>query len=313
MTRTLHAVPAVALALLLVVAGCAGPVPSPETSTTPTGQPTSTAPTTLPAGEGTVVTVVDVADGDTVDIRYRNGTRDTVRLLGVDTPEVWTKNDPTEFRGVPDTEAGRQCLREWGRAASDYTKSRLAGEQVRIVVGGDVRGSYGRLLAHVYVNGTNHNLRLVEQGYARVYRSEFALLDRFLAAQERARNATRGLWQCATPVPDEAGLVVETVHADAAGSESENLNDEYVVFRNAGNETLELGGWTVADAAGHRYRFPAGTTLAPDARLTLHTGSGTNTETDVYWGAGDPVWNNAGDTVTVYNASGTSVLHYEYD
>jgi len=107
-------------------------------------------------------------------------------------------------------------------------------------------------------------------------------------------------------------LAVATIHADAAGDDRENLNDEYVVFENTGEASLDLSGWTVADEAGKLYTFPDGYTLGPGETVTLHTGSGTDTETDLYWGAGSPVWNNAGDTVTVRNSDGERVLVETY-
>nr|WP_274326230.1 lamin tail domain-containing protein [Halosimplex aquaticum] len=111
---------------------------------------------------------------------------------------------------------------------------------------------------------------------------------------------------------DEGSLVVDEIHADAQGNEQENLNDEYVVFRNTGTEPLDLSGWTVADAADHTYTFPDGFTLAPDATVTLHTGSGSDSDTDLYWGSGSPIWNNGGDTVIVTNPAGDEVIREEY-
>jgi competence protein ComEC len=102
------------------------------------------------------------------------------------------------------------------------------------------------------------------------------------------------------------------VHADAAGNDNENLNDEYVVFENTGADALDLSGWTVADEAGHTYTVPAGTTLDSGATMTLYTGSGTDTATGRYWGAGGPVWNNAGDTVVVTDDAGQQRLAYNY-
>jgi competence protein ComEC len=110
-----------------------------------------------------------------------------------------------------------------------------------------------------------------------------------------------------------ASLTVARVHADAADHDGENLNDEYLVFRNVGEEPLDLSGWTVADEAGHTYRFPDGTTLAPGKTLTLHTGSGTDGDGHYYWGSGRPVWNNGGDTVFVRTDEGTIVLEVTYD
>ncbi|WP_436932433.1 lamin tail domain-containing protein [Halosimplex halobium] len=126
---------------------------------------------------------------------------------------------------------------------------------------------------------------------------------------QESPTATDGETETASADP---ALALEAVHADAAGDDQENLNDEYVVFRNTGDETLNLSGWTVADAADHTYTVPDGVTLAPNATVTLHTGSGTDTDSDLYWGAGTPIWNNGGDTVIVTTKDGEEVLRETY-
>jgi len=108
-------------------------------------------------------------------------------------------------------------------------------------------------------------------------------------------------------------LVIDEVHADAEGMESENLNDEYIVFSNEDETELDLAGWTVEDEAGATYTFPDDFSLAAGESVTLHTGSGTNTATDLYWGFGSPIWNNGGDTVTVRNAQGDIVSEVTYE
>jgi micrococcal nuclease len=301
-TRTLGVA---AVALLCLVSGCAGlPVESP-------GDGGGTDETGAADGATLSVSVVTVVDGDTVEVRYENGTTDTVRLLGVDTPETHVENDPAEFEGVPNTTAGRDCLREAGHDATRFLTERTLGEDVtlRLDPQADRRGYYGRLLAYVVRDGENLNYALVATGHGRVYDSTFAESERFYATEDTARANATGLWSCATdatPVADgSGGLTVVRVHADAAGRDGENLNDEYVVFENRGDATLDLSGWTVTDAADHSYRFPDGTTLAPGEHLTLHTGRGADTASDRYWGASSPVWNNDGDTVTVRDRNGT--------
>jgi len=107
-------------------------------------------------------------------------------------------------------------------------------------------------------------------------------------------------------------VVVQSVNADARGSDYDNLNDEYVVFENPESNGVDLTGYAVEDEAGNRYEFPDGVTLAGGATVTLHTGSGTDTDTDRYWGSGSPVWNNAGDTVFVFDDTGSQVSSYSY-
>lgn len=190
--------PTLVAAGFVVLAGCAGSLGAPATDgATPVADVATPHPETAPAVRATVVEVVD---GDTVRVRYRNGTGETVRLLGVDTPEVHAENTPGEFEGVPETDAGRRCLRRAGEVASAVARNRLAGETVGLGFDpeADRRGGYGRLLAYVYVDGDQFNYRLLVAGRARLYESEFAERSRYAAAEERARAADRGLWACAT-------------------------------------------------------------------------------------------------------------------
>lgn len=121
--------------------------------------------------------------------------------------------------------------------------------------------------------------------------------------------ATDGGFTTAAPT----ALTVADINADAAGDDRENLNDEYVVFENTGSDPLDLSGWTVEDEVGQTYTVPEGTTLDPGATVTLHTGSGEDTETDLYWGSGSPIWNNGGDTVIVRMPDGTVVIEEAYE
>ncbi|GGN22478.1 thermonuclease family protein [Halarchaeum nitratireducens] len=345
---------AIALCLLCVLSGCAtggaggagttaiGGNASEATTAGAgdTGSGPSEAESAAAFAETLNATVVDVADGDTVDVRLANGTEETIRLVGVDTPEVWVTNTPGEFRGLANTSATRDCLRGWGHEASDYTTSRLAGANVTLAFdpNTDRRGYYGRLLAYVYVNGTNHNAALIDRGLARVYDdSDFSREPAFRRAETAAYENRTGLWTCAATATGGAsganagatggetghdantatsrtdGPITVDVHADAAGPDTENLNDEYVVLRNAGDATLDLGGTRVSDAADHAYTVPDGVTLASDASLRLHTGAGTDGHGDYYWNAGRPVWNNGGDTVTVRAANGTVLATRTYE
>ena len=64
----------------------------------------------------------------------------------------------------------------------------------------------------------------------------------------------------------------------------------------------------MSDATDKRYTFGPDTTLEPDASVTLYTGSGTDTETERYWGRTSAVWNNDGDTLTVRDETGAVVV-----
>ncbi|MFC7044529.1 thermonuclease family protein [Halobacteriaceae archaeon GCM10025711] len=181
----------VLVAAVVLLAGC-------TVSVSPTGDATTASPGSF---ENRTATVTAVVDGDTVDVRFRDGSTERVRLLGVDTPEVRADNTPAEFEGVPDTDAGERCLRDAGTDASEYATQTLDGETVTVAVdpASDRRGDYGRLLAYVFVDGRNVNYRLVEQGHARVYDAPFSLAERFYRAESDAQAARRGVWACRDP------------------------------------------------------------------------------------------------------------------
>ena len=104
----------------------------------------------------------------------------------------------------------------------------------------------------------------------------------------------------------EGHLFIQTIHDNAEGSDDLNKNDEYIVFENTGDGTLELTDWTVRDRDGHVYTFPDGFMLGVGDQVTLHSGNGTDTDTHLYWDADSEVWDNDGDTVIIKNATGTN-------
>ena len=149
--RRTRLVALVGVVLLVALAGCTGsPADEPATPEEPNTKSTET--TTMPDavdGESVTVTVTRVIDGDTMEIEYANGTEDTVRLLGVDTPETTlSRVSPDEFAGISDTTAGRDHLFNWGEQATIFAEDELEGRQVEIVFDpdSDRRGYFGRLL-----------------------------------------------------------------------------------------------------------------------------------------------------------------------
>ena len=150
-------------------------------------------------------------DGDTLEVEFASGETDTIRFIGVDTPETSLGDvSPDEYEGIPNTPAARDHLYNWGQQASEYATNQLEGETVRVVTDneGDRRGSFGRLLAYIYVGETNFNQQLLEDGYARVYDSSFSLREDFDSAEGQARSNDVGLWDfeteetsTATPTP----------------------------------------------------------------------------------------------------------------
>lgn len=90
-----------------------------------------------------------------------------------------------------------------------------------------------------------------------------------------------------------------------------DLQEEWVAVANADETAVNLTGWTItAEGARNTYTFPV-FTLDAGAGVTVHSGAGNDTATDLYWGRGSSVWNNDGDVATLADANGTVVSTLE--
>ena len=141
--------------------------------------------------------VVKITDGDTIWVMAENGTKYKIRLLGVDTPEIYHKNSPQKFyidNNHPITNIS--YLKVWGYKAKDYAKNRLENKTVIVVFDNKApkKGYYGRYLAYIYVDGRDFNEELIKNGYARVYVSNFELKNEYLKEERYAKENKIGLW-----------------------------------------------------------------------------------------------------------------------
>ncbi len=141
--------------------------------------------------------VVKVVDGDTIYVVDDNGTKYKLRLLGVDTPETYKKNNPDEYKMAD----GRYIsnityLKIWGIKAKDYAKKELSDKKVVVVFDNQAprKDRYNRYLTYVFVDGENFNENLIKYGYARVYVSNFELKRKFLEEEKYAKEHRFGMW-----------------------------------------------------------------------------------------------------------------------
>lgn len=157
-------------------------------------------------GVSSPVSVVRIIDGDTLRVIFPDGSQDTVRILGIDTPEkAADDNDPGKFGGAGDD----RFLALWGGAAAQYTAARLDGQAITIEsdCAAGTRDRYGRILAYITLpDGSDLGEELVAQGLARVYTPEsFVRKDRYLLVQQQAIRDGRGIWSGSAPAPVSPG------------------------------------------------------------------------------------------------------------
>lgn len=141
-------------------------------------------------------TVTRVIDGDTIDVLLETGTKERIRLMGVDTPETFEPNKRDEYGNITDLD----CLDAWGDKATDFTIRHLR-IGTSVVLEFDTvqrKDVYERLLAYVHLPGDDDfNKQLVENGLARVYEEGDSTREMdYLHSQLLAVEAGVGLWEC---------------------------------------------------------------------------------------------------------------------
>ncbi len=87
-----------------------------------------------------------------------------------------------------------------------------------------------------------------------------------------------------------------------------DLAQEQAIFTNLSNQ-VNLAGWTVTDGEGHKFTFPD-LTLLPKAEVVVHTTTGTNTATDLYWGEPDARW-ASGKVAYLRDPTGKLIATYQ--
>ena len=120
-------------------------------------------------------------DGDTCRVKVMDSLWFNVRLAGIDAPEV------AKARGGKPGQA-------MGNEAREYLNGMVKGKKIELrQVDLD---PYNRPVVELFDKETNINLRLVEEGYAEVYRGKTKRFDKapFLEAEEKAKKAKKGIW-----------------------------------------------------------------------------------------------------------------------
>jgi len=242
--------------------------------------------------------VLSVTDGDTVRVSRSGEAAKSVRLIGINTPEI------------------DECL---------GTESKTALEQLvdgrEVVLVGDVADvdDHLRLLRYVYLpDGTFVNEVMVREGFALANRfpPNVAKSETLSTAQEHAQREDLGLWAedtCGEPSKDT--LVITHVEYDAPGDDNDNLNGEWVDIENRGSTAADLTGWVLKDeSATHRFRFGSGTVLEVGTKMRVFTGCGLDIVSpsfaEIYWCEVGAVWNNGGDTAFLLDPEGN--IHDEW-
>ena len=131
-------------------------------------------------------TVVNVVDGDTIDIDIPDGQYEhtRIRLWGIDTPETKNPNVGVMY---------------FGPEAAEFAKKLVLGKSVTVYLdeGNNTRGKYGRLLAYVKLPDAGFlNEILLTEGFAYAdLRFRHSLYNKYKQLDASARSLKKGLWE----------------------------------------------------------------------------------------------------------------------
>lgn len=237
--------------------------------------------------------VQSVYDGDTFTL----ATGDKIRLKWANTPEL-KPHEP------------------YSDEARALTERLVLGREVELIVDQAApRDGYGRILAAIRVDGTDLSMELIRAGCAHLYLIPPVDGDPapYLAAQEEARAARRGIW---TTDRFQGDLHITSFHANAPGDESLDPNLEYVRVANVTSKPFDLAGYRMADAQGNAFPLPS-VVIPPGNTVMVLSGKG-ETQADpsrqlrVHLGSDQPVWSNTYDRAVILSPDGQVVDAVEY-
>ena len=187
--------------------------PTPTPTVTPTQTSTPVPPTATPTLTGTpspLLKVVQVVDGDTFRVDLGGGKRETIRIIGIDAPQL------------VDPSTAVQCFS--GEAAA-RARALLDGKRVRLLIDKTQvdRDKDDRLLRYVErEDGLDVGLELLKGGFAKEYSYyvSYQRKDQYVTVEADARTASAGLWspvtcngdtkQAATPTPKPTATPTRT-------------------------------------------------------------------------------------------------------
>lgn len=151
---------------------------------------------------------------------------------------------------------------------------------------------YDRNLARIYAPDYL-NLKIVELGLASKFLVDESELSEFAEAEDNAIKNNLGIWKKS----EFAGCFNTRIDKDA----------EIVSIKNK-CPGIFMGGWQLKDESRKIYSF-AGITFS---EISLHSLSGIENSTDLYWQSSTNIWNSDRDTLYLFDPSGGIAHHESY-
>jgi endonuclease YncB( thermonuclease family) len=236
--------------------------------------------------------VLRVIDGDTFTAKISNsalmlGKDITVRMLGIDTPELKT-NTPAYYDAIK---------------AKEFTTALIEGKKVELQFDTEEQDAYDRYLAYVRApDGTSLQQSLLENGWAVVYKSAvFKKKTEYEAYQKQAQAKHVGMWANGEDAAakfesassksssamtqdtekstseklliNRAEIHISELHSAISNTKSDQdifLKSEWVELVNPSHDQVDISGWKLTEAVSKKsYEIPANTVIGSGSYLTV--------------------------------------------
>jgi len=217
-----------------------------------------------------------VIDGDTIVIENKT----SVRLLGINSPEK-----------------GEAYYSE----AKSFLENLILNKTVYLKFGKDRHDQYGRILAYIFLNNENINIKIVEKGFANVY-----ILD-----YKKYEKQLRAAWQDCIKNKKNLCESSENVCASCIKLKEFSPKNQEVIFYNNCNFKCELTKWQIKDEGRKKFIFPE-FILKENNNVMIKVGEGHNSPDVLFWEEDDYIWTEAGDTLFLRDNKGKLVLWESY-
>lgn len=219
--------------------------------------------------------VLKIVDGDTIHAEV-NGNEETIRLLGVNTPEK---------------------KQAYSNDATDFLSYEILGKEVYLLRDFTDKDKYDRKLRYVFLGNRLINLEILENGFATSYMLEgLKYKDKLTSAEKYARENGLGLWKKSLDKCKDCIKLPEL-----------NYEKEYFTIKNTCNFECDLNNWFVKDDANHFF-YLDNLDIFQERKYDSASAVDANkkpVKTDV--------WNDEGDRLFIKDDEGNLVLFYEYE
>lgn len=174
--------------------------------------------------------VIYVYNGDTIRVKFDDGQKWRVRLIGINSPEIGDARADVEFRA---------------QMSKRFTFFHLYRKKIRLTYESNVFDSYGGVMAYVWTGEDQlFNKFIISEGFASAYLNlPFSYKEEFMEEQRQARKLEKGYWkkgeQTRIQVADAGDYVGQLVSVEFTCT-SVQLKGEFYYLKSSQDEFTAL-------------------------------------------------------------------------